>query len=125
MELYIFFFSSSLNSPGYLARMEKLACPRLSSTHPVFSFLFFYLSFFLLILRSLARKAIYTRLHLANSQPLLEDDKASRALRTRPGLHARDRILSLSCFLPVSVSAIYVLRKLRIARENQGEIRSR
>lgn len=122
------FFVPPLDILGYPARIEKLPYSHPSSTLPTFLLLLFFFfvcpSFFLLILRSLAREAIYTRLHLANSHPLLEDDKASRALRTRPGLHARDRALpSLSCSPAVFVSTIYAVRKLRIVRENQGEIR--
>lgn len=89
-------FLGSLNGPGYPRRIEKLPPHSISlsflsplslslvSTCPFCSPAFF--SPFLLA------KQFITRLHLANSRPLLDDDKAPRALRTRPILHAQPRV---------------------------------
>lgn len=62
-----FSFPLSLNILGYPARIEKLPYSHPSSTLPTFLPLSFFVcpSLFLLILRSLAREAIYTRLQTA------------------------------------------------------------
>lgn len=91
-------FLGSLNSPGYPGRIEKLPLRSisLSFSFPLFPLFLslFNPSFSLLCLffSVSAREAIYTRLRLANSRPLLDDDKAPRALRTRPILHAQSRV---------------------------------
>lgn len=68
-------FLRSLNGPGYPGRIEKLPPCSISlfslfsllSTCPFCSHTFFF--------SVSAREAIYTRLRLANSRPLLDDDK--------------------------------------------------
>lgn len=84
-------FLASLNGPGYPGRIEKLPLHALSLS---LSHRFFYLAFSRSHFFSFVspREAIYTRLRLANSRPLLDDDKAPRALRTRPSLHAPPRV---------------------------------
>ena len=85
-------FLGSLNGPGYPGRIEKLPLCSISlfflfsllSTCPFCSQTFFF--------SVSAREAIYTRLRLANSRPLLDDDKVPWALRTRPILHAQPRV---------------------------------
>lgn len=80
-------FLGSLNGPGYPGRIEKLPACSLSlflSFSLSLSFLLIFLvpaSFFFYVS---PREAIYTRLRLANSRPLLDDDKAHRAcMRSR------------------------------------------
>lgn len=75
-------FLGSLNGSGYPGRIEKLPprSPFLSLFYPSFSLSYFFLSVS-------PHEAIYTRLRLANSRPLLHDDKAPRVLR--PSLHAQ------------------------------------